>query len=316
MLWVSLGEGSDMTGDVNVEGFQRDRYFSRSWALLTRDRGWVKPVLVLAVAALVPIVGPLALLGYALEWARLTAWGVSSAPKQRGVRVGECIGSGWRGFVVAFVWVLVTSLVARLLLMIPLAGGTLYFAWRIFSIFLGMMVPVAMLRATIYQKIVPGLNVCRVWQMATHDVAGLFRILGMNVVACLVIGLATFLVAIAGFAASLASLVYSVQLLQVNASIMSTRMFYAQVAQVVMQFLYAMGPTLAVVLVIDSIGAVVMSLLGHTAYALWIRQFDIPSWKGERDPLPPFVMDPRDQPVAPQPQYAQQPGPYQGGDGA
>ena len=169
-----------MTDGVNVEGFQRDRYFSRSWALLTRDRGWIKPVLVLAVATLVPIVGPLALLGYALEWARLTAWGVSSAPKQHGVRVGECIGSGWRGFVVAFVWVLAMSLVARLLLMIPLAGGTLYFAWRIFSIFLDMMVPVAMLRATIYQKIVAGLNVRLVWQMATHDVAGLFRILGMT----------------------------------------------------------------------------------------------------------------------------------------
>lgn len=305
-----------MTDGVNVEGFQRDRYFSRSWALLTRDRGWIKPVLVLVVATLVPIVGPLALLGYALEWARLTAWGVSSAPKQHGVRVGECIGSGWRGFVVAFVWVLAMSLVARLLLMIPLAGGTLYFAWRIFSIFLGMMVPVAMLRATIYQKIVAGLNVRLVWQMATHDVAGLFRILGMNVVMCLIFGIATFLVAIAGFATSLGSLVYSVQALEANASLMSTRLYYAQSAQIVMQFLYALGPALVVAIVIDSIGAVVMSLLGQTAYALWIRQFDIPSWRDEKDPLPPFVMDPRDRPVAPQPQYSQQSGPYQGGDGA
>lgn len=305
-----------MTDDVNVEGFQRDRYFSRSWALLTRDRGWIKPVLVLAVAVLVPIIGPLALLGYALEWARLTAWGVSSAPKQRGVRVGECIGSGWRGFVVAFVWVFIVALIAHLLRMIPLAGGTLYFAWRIFSIFLGMMVPVAMLRATIYRKIVPGLNVCRVWQMATHDVAGLFRILGMNVIVCLIFGLATLLVTIAGFATSLGSLVYSVQLLEVNASSMSTQLYYAQIAQVIMRFLYAMGPTLVVALVIDSLGAVVMSLLGQTAYALWIRQFDIPSWRGEKDPLPPFVIDPHDQPVAPQSQCAQQPRSYQGGDGA
>ena len=59
---------------------------------------------------------------------------------------------------------------------------------------------------------------------------------------------------------------------------------------VTMQFLYALGPALVVAIVIDSIGAVVMSLLGQTAYALWIRQFDIPSWRDEKDPLPPFVM--------------------------
>ena len=85
---------------------------------------------------------------------------------------------------------------------------------------------------------------------------------------------------------------------------------------VTMQFLCAMGPALVAALVIDNIGAAVMSLLGQTAYALWIRQFDVASWRGEKDPLPPFVVDSRDQPVAPQPQQAQQPGPRQGGDGA
>lgn len=143
-----------------------------------------------------------------------------------------------------------------------MAGWTLYFVWCIFSIFLNMMVPVAMLRATIYQKIAAGLNVRVVWQMATHDVAGLFRILGMNVIACLVFGLATLLVCTAGFATSLGSLVYSMQLLGANASGMPTQLYYAQIAQVVMQFLCAMGPALVAALVIDNIGAAVMSLLG------------------------------------------------------
>ena len=26
-----------------------EKYFSRSWALLTRDKGWIKPILVMAV---------------------------------------------------------------------------------------------------------------------------------------------------------------------------------------------------------------------------------------------------------------------------
>ena len=37
--------------------FQSDQYFSRSWKMLTRDKGWLKPVLLLAVGSLVPILG-------------------------------------------------------------------------------------------------------------------------------------------------------------------------------------------------------------------------------------------------------------------
>ena len=55
-----------------------ESYASRSWSLLTRDEGWIKPVLVLAAARLIPIVGGMGANGYALEWARLTSWGVDS----------------------------------------------------------------------------------------------------------------------------------------------------------------------------------------------------------------------------------------------
>ena len=69
-------------------------YYSRSWKLLSRDKGWYKPLLVMAVALFVPIVGALGVLGYELEWARLTAWGVDSSPKQKNVQVGKCIKAG------------------------------------------------------------------------------------------------------------------------------------------------------------------------------------------------------------------------------
>ena len=45
-----------MVGESELEGFRRDRYFARSWALLTRDRGWIKPVLLMTVSLLVPFV--------------------------------------------------------------------------------------------------------------------------------------------------------------------------------------------------------------------------------------------------------------------
>ena len=74
---------------------EKEAYYSRSWALLTRDKGWWKILLVAGIASFVPIVGPLGVFGYALEWARLTAWGVDASPKQKDVRVGECIT--WAG---------------------------------------------------------------------------------------------------------------------------------------------------------------------------------------------------------------------------
>ena len=67
---------------------ENEKYFSRSWAMLTRDKGWIKPILVMAVAQLVPIAGYIGAKGYMLEWARLTAWGVAAAPKQKNVETG------------------------------------------------------------------------------------------------------------------------------------------------------------------------------------------------------------------------------------
>lgn len=47
--------------------------FMSSWRMLTRDKGWVKPLLVLTLVSWIPILGQIAVLGYGLEWARLTA---------------------------------------------------------------------------------------------------------------------------------------------------------------------------------------------------------------------------------------------------
>ena len=50
---------------------QETRYFSHAWALLTKDKGWPKVIVMLALWMLIPIVGWLWVLGYEAEWARL-----------------------------------------------------------------------------------------------------------------------------------------------------------------------------------------------------------------------------------------------------
>ena len=114
------------TSDLATSGgFERGRYFSRAWSLLTREKGWWKPVAVCAAADLVPVAGPLGVLGYRLEWARLVAWGADVSPKRHGVRVGSCISSGWRGFLVLLVWSLVMGVIGGVCGALPLIGGLL-----------------------------------------------------------------------------------------------------------------------------------------------------------------------------------------------
>ena len=262
-----------MVSDDELEGFRRDRYFARSWALLTRDRGWVKPVLLMTVALLVPIVGALGILGYALEWARLTAWNVNAAPKQRGVDVGACIKSGWRGFVVMLVWGIVSGVVIAIAEALPLIGALVSLIWVFASFVYTVVMMVASLRATIYQKIGAGLRVRTIWQMVRHDPIGLLRVTGLM-------------------------------------SALSGDMGVLLVVQLIASLLSSLGPALVVLLLVDFFLATVLTLVGHTAVGLWMRQFDVPSWGRDEDPLPTPVSDPRDRSGAGEmPQLASSPVP-------
>ena len=108
----------------------RNLGFVSSWHMLTRDKGWLKPVLVLTLVGWIPILGQIALLGYGMEWARLTAWGVDSAPKQRGVDYGKVLSTGGRAFLVTISMGIVVALILQVvfpgslyLLVSGLTGG-------------------------------------------------------------------------------------------------------------------------------------------------------------------------------------------------
>ncbi len=272
--------------DTELEGFRPDRYFARSWALLTRDRGWIKPVLVMAAACLVPIVGLLGVLGYAAEWARLTAWGVTSSPKQKGVRAGACIASGWRVFVVMLGWGLVIALVSGVLSAIPLLGPLLTFAWFVISVALGIMIMVAALRATIYQKIGAGFRISTIWQMVSSDVAGLVRIFGMQMAGAAISWAAGFVVMLLAVMTMLPRLLYYVDYVAEFDAIMSDSMRMSLFFDMIVDFLTVMGPFLIVMSVVSGIISIIMMLLGYTAVGLWMRQFNVPAWGRDEDPLP------------------------------
>lgn len=272
--------------DAELQGFCPDRYFARSWALLTRDRGWVKPVLALCASMFVPIVGPIGALGYVLEWARLTAWGVASSPKQKRVRIGECIVSGFRAFVVLFVWSLCCSLIGAILALVPLLGSVMAFVWLVFSIFLGLLAMIAALRATIYQSVTAGLDPRAIWEMAKRDASGLVRAFGI-----LAAGAWIILVVVV---ASSVLMVFSIipqaitfgSYVELYGSLMTDaermRLFFEMISS----FVGVMGIILVVLVLVVCVIVAMTSMLGYTALGLWLRQFNVAAWGGEKDPLP------------------------------
>lgn len=272
-----------------LEGFRPTRYFARSWALLTRESGWIKPVLVMFAALLVPIVGPLGVFGYIIEWARLTAWGVTSSPKQKNVKVGACIASGWRGFVVVLVWKIVLAIIRWVLEAIPLAGGLIERLWPLLSLFLDVVIMVAVLRAVIYQKIGAGLRVSTVWEMLKRDAGGLLRICGMWIIGSVAVGVIASIVSFIALAAAFPQLIDYIGYLRNYAAmdvLDPTGVGLWLFLSIISEVLRMLGPTLLVVCLVIGLGGIIVSMLCYTATGLWMRQFDVPHWRGEADPLP------------------------------
>lgn len=257
-----------------------DGYWSRSYGLLTRDQGWFKPLLVLAAARMVPIIGPFGADGYALEWARLTSWGVDSSPKQKNVDIGACIGSGARAFVVALGYGLIIalmSLVFRTIFGVALGG--------LFNIVLGavcgVFVTIAKLRATIYQTIGAGYQVNRIWDMVKRDSDGVLHIIGMSMILGLIVGLVTVVLAGTVLAANFASFL---------SAVFEYEMYdYMDEYYLASKFLSSLAGSLPALMVMSYLFLIATSftdLITTTAVGLWLRQFDVRNWGQSSDPLP------------------------------
>lgn len=280
------------TSDLATSGgFERGRYFSRAWSLLTREKGWWKPVAVCAAADLVPVAGPLGVLGYKLEWARLVAWGADVSPKRHGVRVGSCISSGWRGFLVLLVWSLVMGVIGGVCGALPLIGGLLSTLWTICCLYLGMVVSVATLRATIYQKAGAGFSWKNLVELGRRDPSGLLSILGWEMLCYLVIALVSGIVlSVTALGAMPRIISLTSELGYYNSGLSPYGGSEYYVAQLAMELFFyviaAFGPTLIVLGLIALVLRNGISMVVYAALGLWIRQFDVANWGRSEEPLP------------------------------
>jgi hypothetical protein len=267
-------------GSMGRLRFTGRNYFARSWTLLTRAKGWPKTVLLLCVASLVPIVGPLFSLGYIVEWARLTAWGVDAYPKQRGIRIGRCIASGWRAFVIRLVYVF--FFVSCYLGMRYLGGGSVFSTPSAAELALQplvgclaeALVDALVLRGTIYRRLGAGLHLGKAFEMVRRDPAGYLRVAAIDFVWTVV-----------------EELVVIVCLLPIATAVSSGAMSLSGslaggTGTLVRAVFEGMYPALVLAEVLMLVSEVMRMLVRDNAVALWMLQFDVPRWGRDEDPLP------------------------------
>lgn len=280
-----------MASNIDVSGFSSDRYFARAWRLVTQEKGWWKPVLLMAVAVLVPIAGPLAVLGYQLEWARLLAWDVNEPMRRHDIHVGELIASGWRGFLAMLGWGIANALIGSLLSEVPGLGGLLDLAWTICGIFISMMIMVAAIRATIYQKVGAGYSAKNLWQMAKRDLGGLARIWLIDFVACVIEVVIAIVVLVTSLISAIPNIAYSASVLYDYGSMMSERELAFYTFDLLGSLLGSVWPALLLLLLITLFLGTLVTTITFAALALWMRQFDVPAWGKSSDPLPASVVE-------------------------
>lgn len=283
-------------GDTNAEGeIVSGHYLRHAWEMLTAERGWFKPMLVMAVARFIPVVGWLGTEGYALEWGRLTAWRVDARPKQKNVQIGKVLSSGWRGFVVSLGWNLALALLYWLVW--GLTGGDashpnrtlesiLGIIYLVLWLLLGAIVGVAELRATIYQHFAAGYRADRVAQMCKADFGGLLHMVGIRLFGWIVKALILLLFVPIAIGTVLPAGIDYMMGMRYGSSyeIGSPLALHALLSD-----LSGLIPVFIMMFFLLSLVEVVFTMLTTTGVALWMRKFDIAHWGRSSDPLPPVI---------------------------
>lgn len=284
--------------------------FMSSWHMLTRDKGWVKPVLVLTLVGWIPILGQIVLMGYGLEWARLTAWGVDAAPKQRGVDYGKVLSTGGRAFLVSLSLVFVIALVLQVVFPGSLymlftgltagnavsvatamaSGAAMSILTMVASIAMGAFLQAATLRATLYDSFSAGWRLDRLFQMIGRDFGGFLKVLLVTLIGGAISGVYAFVVSLVLMLVVMGGVMSATAFVGLSGSYMNGWHFLLE------QLLrIGAGPLLLFIVVVIALAFVgsaistAMSLVSMNAMGQWFCRFDVHRWGVSADPLPSDV---------------------------
>ncbi len=284
-------------------------YFNAAWQDIKNSPGWFGKLLLLSLVSLIPVFGWIVVYGYLYGWARDIAWGVHAPlpPRVFGNEDGRLYSRGFFALVIAFVCALVPGFVSFVGSMVTGVGMFGYGAWMhdgnpwmhmgFAPLLVGMLFSVASvavslliaffqwvgtMRMSVYGRLSAGFQLGRIWAMIRHDFGGLLRILGMALILSLAMSIAisvlVFAMVLVGLLAGLAATGGN---LNINADHIDGAVAGMVFAVIAVVLLFALLAGFASMAISVFISAMVARALGY-----WTRQFDVPAWRGQDDPMP------------------------------
>lgn len=267
-------------------------YFAAAWDDIKNTPGWMSKILRLGLVSMIPIFGPIVVMGYLYGWARDIAWNLHRPMPQQifGNEDGGLYKRGFYLFIISLVFSLIPSVfsgIASSLMGVGLASSYSYYdepsfllSGGMMSGFLVMLISIALMfvaifftyvgsmRAAIYGSISSGFQLSKIWAMIRYDFNGLLRIFGISILLSL----------ITGTVLGLASCV-----LIIPASI-GLAMSADEGAIVLFVLLFLV--ILLVVIVLAFIAEAFISAVIARALGYWTRQFEVHLWSGQDDMMP------------------------------
>ncbi len=277
-------------------------YFKTCWGDIKETPGWFAKILLLGLLFMIPVFGQIVVFGYAYGWAREIAWNMKTPLPARifANEDGRLYSRGFFVLVIAFVCALIPNIFesawdamagrgldtasdmvlgAGMHGVLPDMMMTLLFL--ALSIITSLFAQVGSMRSTVYCRLAPGFQVTRVWAMMRHDSRGVGRIFLMSVVMAIAI-YAVFMLIVTAVGmifggAALAVLATGPDPLSAISSMDPMLIAMA---------IFAICVFAAVFSYIFSCLFVFALLVEVRAWGYWTRQFDVPAWGGQDDPMP------------------------------
>lgn len=187
---------------------------------------------------------------------------------------------------VAAGWSIAAVIVGSIVENLPWIGDFLGSVWGIFTLFLGVVFVVAEVRATIYQNFKAGYRAKTLWQMVSRDPWGLLRVFVIKLVPTLIVGVVGFLMFVPAMFGSLGFIADLVDYMDSYYYYMTDAEEMRLALEVVGFFVEQFAPAFFVTLVVALAANAFVNLLVDCSVGLWLRQFDVPAWGKDEDPLP------------------------------
>lgn len=278
-------------------------YFRTAWNDIKNSPKWFSKMLIMALLMFVPILGPIVIAGYFYGWARDIAWGVHAPLPSRifGNEDGRLYSRGFFVYVITFVFGLIPGILQTVLLIVfgvgtgSLIGGGSYGGFALFSVILGLIYGVVSfavyfaviffswvggMRMSVYGRLSAGFQFGKIWAMIRKDFWGLLRIFAMMLICGLVVGL------VVGLVMSLAIIIP----LTVGIAGTGGNLHADSLSGGVIAWIIALGGIAVLLLLvvgyITGVCSVIIQALVVRALGYWTRQFDVPAWRGQDDPMP------------------------------